>query len=423
MGVPNLDLTLKNGTVVRFDEKGRRMRADFPRFRAFQEAEATKAAAQPRPGQPVPLPGQPALVPIAETGGFSSFSSFLSAVKKAGELLDYRGVNALAEADARLFHRSGATPAGGSEIVPADGGFLIQPQWANQIWQRMTNVGQVLGRCTEVPVVDPNRNGIRFPQVDESSRVNGSRWGGVFGYWQNEANQALATKPKFLATEMKLEKLVTLIYLSSELADDSDAANTWASLAFAQESVFNLESKFISGTGAGQPLGVLNAGATITVPKETDQAAGTIVAANVLNMASRLWAASRPNAIWLYSQAALPQLLGLSISVGSGGSNLPLFHFSEEDGSPDMLCGMPCFPCEYCSALGAPGDLILGDWSRYVVATKEPDSSVSIHVRFLTDEQTFRFVMRVNGQPVDPRPVAAANSTATTSSFLVLAQR
>ena len=34
---------------------------------------------------------------------------------------------------------------------------------------------------------------------------------------------------------------------------------------------------FISGTGAGQPLGILNAPALVTVSKETGQAADTIV--------------------------------------------------------------------------------------------------------------------------------------------------
>ena len=62
---------------------------------------------------------------------------------------------------------------------------------------------------------------------------------------------------------------------------------------------------------------------------------------------------------------------------------------------------------EYCAAPGTVGDLILADFSRYVVAMREElRSEVSIHVRFLENEQAFRFIMRVNGQTIDRSPVS-----------------
>jgi len=38
---------------------------------------------------------------------------------------------------------------------------------------------------------------IAFPRSAETSRANGSRWGGVRSYWRDEGEQATATKATF----------------------------------------------------------------------------------------------------------------------------------------------------------------------------------------------------------------------------------
>jgi hypothetical protein len=47
----------------------------------------------------------------------------------------------------------------------------------------------------------------------------------------------------------------------------------------------------------------------------------------------------------------------------------------------------------------------------------------SIHVRFNYDEQVFRFVVRVDGQPILNSPITPANGTNTLSPFVALATR
>jgi Phage capsid family len=87
------------------------------------------------------------------------------------------------------------------------------------------------------------------------------------------------------------------------------------------------------------------------------------------------------------------------------------------------LFGRPVIPAEHSSTIGTVGDIILGDFSRYVLATKAPKGDLSIHVNFLNDENLFRFVMRVDGQTIDAAPVTPLNGTNTTSPFVVLASR
>jgi HK97 family phage major capsid protein len=48
-----------------------------------------------------------------------------------------------------------------------------------------------------------------------------------------------------------------------------------------------LDDAIINGTGAGMPLGVLNAGCLVSVTKESGQKADTIVAENAVKMYHR----------------------------------------------------------------------------------------------------------------------------------------
>ena len=455
MGVPNLDLTLKNGRVVSFDENGKRSRrvpvkklADGSTqygelFRDMSPAEQEASAQElgttrqqlmaahgltdihPRPGRP----GQPALVPIAQTGGFTSFGEQLMAIKKAGELAQYGPDEVMAHADKRLFdvqrRAAASTPAGGSEIVPADGGFLVAPQFSQAILRRMYRTGEIFGRCLEMPITDPNTNAVVFPQFDEQSRANGSRWGGVMAFWQNEANTLVNTKPKFRSSKLVAQKLTGLLYLTDELATDSNALDTWATYAFSQEMLFRVEDACVNGTGATQPLGIVGAPGTITVPKVTDQAAGTVVTQNVIGMLAQLWGASQSNAIWLYNPQLLPQLMQLTTPVGTAGSEARLFNYACEEGGYNFLAGIPAVPSEYCKVPGTPGDLILADWGRYVLAMRDdsPQAAASIHVKWLSDEVCLRFTFRINGQPLDQVPLTPLNGSTQVSPMLVLAQR
>jgi HK97 family phage major capsid protein len=119
-------------------------------------------------------------------------------------------------------------------------------------------------------------------------------------------------------------------------------------------------------------------------------------------MWSRLLGASRPNAVWLINQNIEPQLYTMSLSVGTGGA--PVFMpAGGASASPYMtLFGRPIIVCEQCATLGTVGDIILADLTDgYILAEKGGiKSDMSIHVRFEYDESIFRFVMRIDGQPV-----------------------
>ena len=315
-----------------------------------------------------------------------------------------------------------AAAAGMSEAVPSDGGFLVQKDFSSELLVRIYETGQVASRITKLPI-SPKSNGIKINAVDEDSRADGSRWGGVRAYWVNEADAFTGSKPKFRQIELQTQKLIALCYATDELVEDAVALESVIQRAFAEEMTFKLEDAIINGTGQGQPLGVLNSGAIIQQAKDSGDSTATVSTTDVLAMWSRLFARNRQNAVWYVDQSVEPKLYPLTL--GSGTAVQLLYTPPGQNGNQyGMLLGRPVIPIEHCAAVGTPGDIILADMSQYLLIDKgAPRQDYSMHVNFLTDEGVFRFVYRVDGQPAWKKPLTPKSGSSTVAPFVSLATR
>ncbi len=314
-------------------------------------------------------------------------------------------------------------PTGAGEIDPSAGGFLVQTDFATAVFMRAYDMGEILSRVQKMPL-STAANSIKIPAVDETSRATGSRWGGVQSYWIAEGVAPTTTKPKFRLVELDLKKLASLMYVTDELLADTSVLTTIAGQAFSEEIMFMTEDGIFEGTGAGQPLGVMNSPALVTQAKEIGQATKTIVYENITNMWSHCWIRSQSDAIWFVNQDTIPQLQGISLAIGSAGSPayLPPGGLS---GLPyGTLLGRPVIPIEYASTLGTVGDITLQDLSQYVLADKGGvQAASSMHVAFNTDEMVFRFTYRVDGEPIWHAPLTPFKGLSTKSPFVALATR
>ncbi len=342
-----------------------------------------------------------------ERKGFETFGEFCQTVATRAD-------------DPRLieFRASGL-----SEGVPADGGFFVQKDFSSQLIKAVWDASQVANMCTKFPITS-QANGIKIPGIQESSRADGSRRGGVRGYWANEAATVTASDPSFAQVELTLNKLFCLGYMTEELLQDAGALEFILTELFAEEIGFKLQDAIINGDGAGKPLGILSAPCLVTVAKEAAQPADTVVFENVTKMWSRLIASSRPNAAWFINQDVEPQLFGMSLAVGTGG--VPVYLPANGlAGSPyGSLFGRPVIPIEQCDTVGDLGDIILADMKQYYLADKGgPKAASSIHVRFIYDETTFKMTYRVDGQPSWGSAITPFKSANTLSPFVTLAAR
>jgi HK97 family phage major capsid protein len=356
---------------------------------------------------------------------FASFGEQLMAVRDAAA--------PGGSVDLRLYgpHEEFRAATGLGEAVPADGGFLVQKDFSPTILEKTYQTGSLLSRVDTLPI-GPGKNGIKLNAVNETSRADGSRMGGVRAYWANEADLFTASKPTFRQMDLNLNKVIGLVYATDELLSDATALGGWVQKNLPIELRFKAENAIINGTGAGQPLGILTAGSLVSVAKEAGQLAATILYENIVKMLARHYSAlpgyvedpaSYP-LVWLINKDTIPQLYTMGITVGVGGA--PVFvPANGAAGRPyNELFGIPILPVEYCATLGTLGDILLVDLSEYQMIEKGGiRSEYSIHVRFLYDEGVFRFIWRVDGQPKWNSALTPFKGTATVSPFVGLAER
>ncbi len=372
-----------------------------------------KALAKSSPGR-IPFAGFGDAVHDDPRAGFKNFGDFALAVRDAcqpGKRPDER------------LAMMAKSPAGMNETTNADGGFLVPTEFSRKILERVFAQNNLLSLTDSYTVAS---NTIAFPRNAETSRVNGSRWGGVRAYWRSEGDQATASRPTFGRLQLTLHKLFVMIHASDELLSDAQgmALEQYLTRVAGEEINFVVSDAILNGSGSGQPLGILNSGALVTVDKESGQPAATVSAQNLVDMWSRLWAPCRANAVWLINQGVESQLHTLTVGDGSAAvlAYLPPGGLA---GKPfATILGRPVVPVEWCSALGAAGDIVLADLRHYVTISKGLiESALSIHLRFDYDESTFRFIFRVDGQPWWTAPLTPYKGTSTQSCFVTLQAR
>jgi len=352
---------------------------------------------EPEPAQTTPAPAKASGVVVgidrASKDIFKSPGEQFMAIKNAG----MPG----GQVDPRLRNITNAA-SGLNETVPSDGGFLVQKDVSKQLLQDLIATGGLWQQVGMRIPITGNANGTIINGIDETSRVS-TTWGGIKIYMTGEAGQITSSKPKFRQIELNLKKAAGLCYATDENLSDAAQLESIIKRGFVSGFGHKLDDLLLNGTGAGEPLGFLNAGSLVTVTKEAGQLASTIVAENVIKMYSRMFATSLGSAVWLINQNTLPQLLTMSISVGTGGVPVYLPPGNTLVNAPGgALMGRPVYPIEQCSSIGTLGDIIFVDVANgYVVAEKGGvKTDMSIHLRFDYDEAVFRFIMRIDGQPV-----------------------
>ena len=314
----------------------------------------------------------------AKLNPFKSAGEFFAAVKRAGTG---------GETDKRLLAMKAA--AGANESTPSEGGFLVQQDIATSILEKTWSTGSVLSRFNAIPV---QGNGMKFNVIDETSRADGYRHGGILGYWLPEAGEKTATKPKFRQLSLDLKKVAALCYATDELLEDATALESWITTNVPDELRFQVEAAIMNGNGVGKPLGIIASPAFYAIERQT---AGSIDATDLGNMwAHRYTGAS--DYVWFVSSTIFPKLMNLTI--GQVPAYMPPGGLS---GSPyGTIFGRPVIETEYNPSLGVAGDIVLAAPSQYALITKGGiKSASSIHVKFTTDETAFRFVYRVDGEP------------------------
>ena len=366
------------------------------------------------PGQPRPYGSAPRITTDQRT----ELGKYFWAVK-AKAVAERVGGQVDPESD-RLLRFYNAPTSVSTEGTGADAGYAVPPQYASGIWKKTIGEPDIARFCTSIPTTS---NQFVFPK-DEGPPWSSS---GIQANWEGEASAIAESKVALESETLKLSKVAALVPVSEELLEDAPGLTLYFERKVPEIFNWKLSNAILTGTGAGQPLGILNAGCTVSVAKDSGQAADSVTYSNILSMWSRMYGPSRANSLWLYNQDLEPSLLGMMMT-DSNGRPIPVFMPSNNlAGRPfNTILGSTALPHQACKTLGDQGDIIFGDFSQYVLVTKAGGlkQDVSIHLYFNYDLSAFRWTLRVTGKPWWRAAITPASGSANTlSPFVVLDER
>lgn len=366
---------------------------------------AAKAANAPSAGRqttPVAQPQQPAAQtqPDNKFMGFQSTGDYLMAVKEAG-----RG----------KIHENLQNAAYTSSAE--DGGYLIPEEISTSIQKKLEANESLLSRTRQFAI---SGNSLAMP-IDETQPWNS----GIKAFWVGEGEKLTETKAKFKQHRWHLHKVGALCVLSDEMMEDAKAMESYIK-QFAGEAISHkINEAIIKGDGVEKPKGFMNSPFTVTVLKESGQAADTVVARNVINMYARMIPQARAGAFWICNAAVEPQLLTMK---DDNDNFIYLAPGSQLNQSPyGLLMGRPVIPMlSVLPALGDSGDIMFINLSYYFVVTKTGGgvkSASSIHMYFDRELTAFRFTMRIDGSVPFQAPVTTEFGDYKMSAFVKLEDR
>lgn len=349
--------------------------------------------------------------------GFKSKGEFFKAVKNAA-FAQQNG-----QATDRRLTMQAAAPGNGTtmnESSGADGAFAIPPEFSTEIWRL-----SIEGESALLPLTansEISTNGMSFPK-DETAPWDPS---GVTAYWKGEAGSGTPSKPVFGLDTLRLKELMVLVPVTNELLDDAPALGGYLTQLASDRIQWKTNEAILFGAGGAVPLGCMNTGAgpLIVVAKETGQAPASLLQLNISRMRSRLKTGELKNAIWIGNPDILPSLE--SMVVGQ----IPVFlppGTGLHAGWDGTLNGRPLTLSEHANGLGQQSDLSLVSLKGYRTITKAGgiETATSMHLYFDANATAFRFIFRMDGQPITkaPIPAPAGKNSQTRSYFVTLAAR
>ena len=179
------------------------------------------------------------------------------------------------------------------------------------------------------------------------------------------------------------------------------------------------EDLTIDGTGSSQPLGALNSNNTAVLAVNRATAA-TFSAADAFNMYERH--THGPNSVWMISRRVLSKLFALQTT----NNTMVTWISNLRDPAQMLLLGLPVIVTDLLPTIGTRGDVALVNPDFYAMGLRQALTvESSIHVKFVQDITTYRFLARGGGIPIPTSTYAykvdgSGNKVDPHSPFVVL---
>ena len=374
-------------------------------------AESLKGFSAPAPRQPLVEVKTPEDKLMAtKNWGFANVGEYAIAIKNSqlGLHQDERIV-VLKSADRII--RQKATPAtAGTELVGADGGFMVPPDIRQEVWIAVSENESILSLTDMTPT---NSNNIIMP-ADETTPWQST--GGILAAWRAQNTAMTPSKPSLQNRNIVLNEAYALVAATDELLSDAPRLNNYLMVKAPQKMGYIVDESIFRGNGSGQPLGFLNSPSLISSAKTSS--AGALTVLELTGMLPRLLATGAGDGVtWFVTPRIIPLMQGLSV----GNSAVWLPNQQLEKGTMGTLLGYPVRKSFHCSALNLLGDIVLANMKGYAAYnhTSGMDFQSSIHLYFDAGATAFRWRFRLGGEPYLRAAVTPPQDTTNTVSHFV----
>jgi len=299
--------------------------------------------------------------------------------------------------------------------VPGDGGFLVPETLRSELLQIALETAVVRSRARTIPM-DSLR--VPIPAVDDTSHAS-SVYGGIVAYWTEEGATLTESQASFGRVVLEAKKLTAYCECPNELVADAPAFGAFLDGILPEAVSYFEDVAFLTGSGVGEPLGVYNSAAIISVTRTAGGAA--VEWPDIAGMYARMLPASLGRAVWLISPDVLPSLLTMTLASGApiavwltGGQGFEAPTLS--------LLGRPVIVTEKTpAAAGTTGDIAFIDFGYYLIGDRQiMQASSSPHFKFSSDKTAYRIIERVDGRPWLNSAITPKNGSATLSPIVKL---
>jgi len=293
------------------------------------------------------------------------------------------------------------------------GGFAVPTQWSSTIRQLSPSDAVIRPRATVIPAGDPPDAALTFPALDQT----GARgvYSGVAVQWTAEGHAKPETGWRLLEVTLTPQEVSGYIPVTDKLLRNSEAASTLITTLLRRAIIAAEDVAFLTGGGAGAPLGVVNHPATINVARTGfPSAAPGDNYVDIVNMYTQVM--KDGPLVWVYS----PTMLGQLMTMTDVNGNL-IWTTSAREGEPNRLLGVPAIENERSPIMGQPGDLMLLNLNHYLI--KDGSGifiAASEHVRFLQNQTVIKAFWNVDGQPWLTGPLTLEDGVTQRSPFVQL---
>ena len=275
------------------------------------------------------------------------------------------------------------------------GGYLIPQEFHARLMEVSGYEAMVRPRAMPIPVSTdsgllPALNQFTAPTAGVG---NTAFAGGVVSNWVAPGATLTETQPTFEQIEYVIRKIAGFTEVENEaLADSPLGIETLLTMLFGRTVQAMEDFAFLRGSGAAEPLGVLNAAVSIGISPANDNAFAYV---DALTMRSRFRSAGG-TPIWGIHPGVWPDIGIFEVSGGSGG----VFQANLAAALNQNILGWDIVESEHLPQDDNAGNVLLADFRAYLIADRSQMAiAFSEHAAFTTDKGTWRFIKRLDGTP------------------------